>query len=143
MRETTGKYKGNSTLRKMMHDDVAHAAQQFEKQPEYSEVNPGQEIRLNCKIFNKKGQCSWQKDNKPVGIYHGKYEWATGTPDSGDCSIRIMNAALEYDDGEWECQVTASDFAAQDALTSRPVKLVVRGELQSDTFFLSFPSLDR
>jgi len=43
-----------------------------------------------------------------------------------------MNAALEYDDGEWECQVTASDFAAQDALTSRPVKLVVRGKT-SDT----------
>jgi len=40
------------------------AAQQFEKQPEYSEVNPGQESRLTCKIFNKKGQCSWQKDNK-------------------------------------------------------------------------------
>jgi hypothetical protein len=40
------------------------AAQQFEKQPEYNEVNPGQESRLTCKIFNKKGQCSWQKDNK-------------------------------------------------------------------------------
>jgi hypothetical protein len=57
----------------------------------------------------------------------GKYEWA-GNPDVGDCSIRVLNAALEYDDGEWECQVTASDFAAQDALTSRPVKLVVRGK---------------
>jgi hypothetical protein len=62
-----------------------------------------------------------------VGIYQGKYEWA-GNPDVGDCSLRVMNAALEYDDGEWECQVTASDFAAQDALTSRPVKLVVRGK---------------
>jgi len=64
---------------------------------------------------------------QPVGIYLGKYEWA-GNPDVGDCSLRVMNAALEYDDGEWECQVTASDFAAQDALTSRPVKLVVRGK---------------
>ncbi|ODM98937.1 Kin of IRRE-like protein 3 [Orchesella cincta] len=103
----------------------SHGAQQFEKQPEYTEVNPGQETRLTCKIFNKKGQCSWQKDGKPVGIYLGKYEWA-GNPDVGDCSLRILNAALEYDDGEWECQLTASDFAAQDALTSRPMKLVVR-----------------
>ena len=44
------------------------AAQQFEKQPEYSEVNPGQESRLTCKIFNKKGQCSWQKDNKVTTV---------------------------------------------------------------------------
>lgn len=62
-----------------------------------------------------------------MGIYIGKYDWA-GNPDIGDCSLRIQNAALEYDDGEWECQVTASDFASQDALTSRPMKLVVRGK---------------
>lgn len=65
-----------------------------------------------------------------MGIYLGKYEWA-GNPDTGDCSLRVMNAALEYDDGEWECQVTASDFQAQDALTSRPVKLVVRGKIRN------------
>ena len=70
-----------------------------------------------------------------MGIYLGKYEWA-GNPDAGDCSIRIMNAALEYDDGEWECQVTASDFAAQDALTSHIAKLVVRGKS-----LFSLPSL--
>lgn len=28
----------------------------------------------------------------------------------------------------WECQVTASDFTTQDALTSQPVRLVVRGK---------------
>lgn len=48
---------------------------------------------------------------------------------SGDCSIWVREAALEFDDGFWECQVTASDFASQDALTSKPVRLVVRGEL--------------
>lgn len=59
-------------------------------------------------------------------MYFGKYEWA-GNPDEGDCTMRILSAVLDYDDGEWECQVTASDFATQDALTSRPAKLVVRG----------------
>lgn len=69
-------------------------------------------------------------------MYPKKYEWAGGVSTSmgmqshsGDCSIWIREAALEFDDGFWECQVTASDFAAQDALTSQPVRLVVRGEL--------------
>ncbi|XP_021944481.1 kin of IRRE-like protein 3 isoform X3 [Folsomia candida] len=123
------KSKGNASLLILLAFGFflkdCRAAQTFEKQPDYNEVNPGQESIVTCKIFNKKGQCSWQKDGKPVGIYLGKYEWA-GNPDTGDCSLRVMNAALEYDDGEWECQVTASDFQAQDALTSRPVKLVVR-----------------
>lgn len=99
--------------------------QRFDKQPQYSEVNPGDDIRLDCKIFNKRGSCSWQKDNKPVGIYVKKYEWA-GSQDAGDCSLWIRAATLEFDDGEWECQVTASDFTTQDALTSSPVRLVVR-----------------
>ena len=41
-----------------------HAAQTFEKQPDYNEVNPGSESIVTCKIYNKKGQCSWQKDGK-------------------------------------------------------------------------------
>lgn len=56
-----------------------------------------------------------------------KYEWA-GTQEAGDCSLWIRAATLEFDDGEWECQVTASDFTTQDALTSSPVRLVVRGK---------------
>jgi hypothetical protein len=63
---------------------------------------------------------------QPVGIYPKKYEWA-GSQDSGNCSLWVRGATLEFDDGEWECQVTASDFTTQDALTSSPVKLVVRG----------------
>lgn len=47
---------------------------------------------------------------------------------NGDCSLWIRSATLEFDDGVWECQVTASDFTAQDALTSKPVRLVVRGK---------------
>jgi hypothetical protein len=38
--------------------------QKFDKQPEYTEVNPGQDVLMTCKVFNKKGTCSWQKDNK-------------------------------------------------------------------------------
>lgn len=108
--------------------------QRFSEQPRYTEVNPGQDALLVCKIIDKRGTCSWQKDNKPVGMYAKKYEWASSpmgnqqTSNSGDCSIWIRAATLEFDDGFWECQVTASDFTAQDALTSQPVRLVVRGK---------------
>lgn len=65
---------------------------------------------------------------QPVGMYKDKYEWA-GSQELGDCSIWIRSAQLQFDDGIWECQVTASDFHTQDALTSHPVRLVVRGKL--------------
>ncbi|XP_068084855.1 kin of IRRE-like protein 2 [Anabrus simplex] len=99
--------------------------QRFDQQPEYTEVNPREDAVLTCKVYNKRGTCSWQKDNKPVGIYEKKYEWA-GDQSTGDCSLWVRAATLEFDDGEWECQVTASDFTTQDALTSVPVRLVVR-----------------
>lgn len=60
-------------------------------------------------------------------MYANKYEWA-GSREMGDCSIRIREAQLEFDDGTWECQVTASEFHTQDALTSLPIRLVVRGK---------------
>ncbi|XP_049818433.1 irregular chiasm C-roughest protein isoform X2 [Aethina tumida] len=100
--------------------------QRFEQQPSYTEVNPGQDALLICKVFNKRGSCSWQKDNKPMGMYPHKYEWASTNQLNGDCSIWIRAAQLEFDDGSWECQVTASDFHTQDALTSSPIRLVVR-----------------
>ncbi|XP_058821539.1 uncharacterized protein LOC131683518 isoform X1 [Topomyia yanbarensis] len=106
--------------------------QRFAEQPKYTEVNPGQDALLVCKVIDKRGVCSWQKDNKPVGIYPKKYEWASQygitqtTHVGGDCSLWVRAAQLEFDDGLWECQVTASDFTTQDALTSQPVRLVVR-----------------
>ena len=48
--------------------------------------------------------------------------------DDGDCSLRILNANLEYDDGVWQCQVTPSAFNTRDALISEGAELVVRGE---------------
>ncbi|KAG8224880.1 hypothetical protein J437_LFUL004621 [Ladona fulva] len=44
--------------------DTAKAVQRFEQQPEYTEINPGEDAKLACRIFNKRGHCSWQKDNK-------------------------------------------------------------------------------
>ncbi|XP_065344073.1 kin of IRRE-like protein 2 isoform X4 [Cloeon dipterum] len=112
------------------------AVQRFDRQPQYTEVNPGEDAKLTCTLHHRKGHCSWQKDGKPVGMYPRKYEWVAGgaamgpggpmPPPGGDCSIWVRSATIEFDDGEWECQVTASDFASQDALTSNPVKLVVR-----------------
>ncbi|KAF7265902.1 hypothetical protein GWI33_020648 [Rhynchophorus ferrugineus] len=61
-------------------------------------------------------------------MYPHKYEWASQNQQNGDCSIWVRAAQLEFDDGSWECQVTASDFHTQDALTSHPVRLVVRAE---------------
>lgn len=114
---------------------VTDGLQRFSEQPKYTEVNPNQDALLQCKVIDRRGTCSWQKDNKPVGMYPKKYEWSSGSSNtmgmqthSGDCSIWIRGATLEFDDGIWECQVTASDFTAQDALTSLPVRLVVRGE---------------
>lgn len=60
-----------------------------------------------------------------------KYEWV-GSPDVGDCSLWVREATLEFDDGLWQCQVTASDFTTQDALASEPARLVVRGKLSPE-----------
>ena len=38
-----------------------------------------------------------------------------------------MAVDIKFDDGLWECQVTASSFESQDALASKPARLVVRG----------------
>ncbi|KAK2709078.1 kin of IRRE-like protein 2 isoform X2 [Artemia franciscana] len=99
--------------------------QQFSNQPEYTEVNPGQSVVLSCKVQDKGGQCIWQRDRRPIGMYAGKYEWAADR-DSGDCSLRISNAKLDFDDGLWECQVTNSAIDVLDSLTSEPAQLVVR-----------------
>ncbi|KAG6444572.1 hypothetical protein O3G_MSEX003431 [Manduca sexta] len=100
--------------------------------PTYTEVNPGEDALLKCRISDKRGVCSWQKDNKPVGIYHGKYEWANeNSPVGGDCSLWVRAATLQLDDGQWQCQVTASNYDVQDALSSPPAALAVRVPPQS------------
>ncbi|CAH2237393.1 jg11250 [Pararge aegeria aegeria] len=65
--------------------------------------------------------------SKPVGIYRGKYEWANeDSPMGGDCSLWVRAATLQLDDGQWQCQVTASNYDVQDALSSPPAALAVR-----------------
>ncbi|XP_047533502.1 hemicentin-2 [Vanessa atalanta] len=106
---------------------IVDAVQRFVELPTYTEVNPGEDALLKCRISDKKGVCSWQKDNKPVGIYRGKYEWANeDSPMGGDCSLWVRAATLQLDDGQWQCQVTASNYDVQDALSSPPAALAVR-----------------
>ena len=88
-----------------------------------------------------RSQHSWEKNPvfvtktisfcffQPIGLYNGKYEWAA-RPGTGDCSLNLMAIDIKFDDGLWECQVTASSFESQDALASKPARLVVRGNIQ-------------
>ncbi|KAK0168845.1 hypothetical protein PV327_002611 [Microctonus hyperodae] len=101
----------------------------FETPPNYQEVSSAENVQIPCKVHDKKGQCIWQKDRKPIGMHPDKYEWANGRSSSStdaDCTLLIKRASLEFDDGFWECQVTPGDFTRQDALTSLPSRLLVK-----------------
>ena len=110
------------------------ALQEWSSQPRYQEVNPHGSVVMPCVISNKKGECRWERDGNPVGMYPTKYEWA-GSPEKGDCSIKILDANLEYDDGVWQCQVTPSSFQSKDSLISEGAELVVRGKILWNIFF--------
>ena len=71
------------------------------------------------------GCCRWEREGVPLGLFPGKYDWA-GDLSSGDCSLLISDAELEFDDGAWQCSVTPSKFKARDALVSGLSRLVVR-----------------
>ncbi|CAB4060317.1 unnamed protein product [Lepeophtheirus salmonis] len=79
---------------------TAHSQQQWIEQPSYSEVNPGGSIIMKCIIANK--------------------------IETGDCSLKIYDASLEFDDAVWQCQITASSFNSKDSLISDGAQLVVR-----------------
>ena len=103
------------------------ALQTWSEQPKYQEVNPNGNITLPCIINDMRGQCRWEHDGQPVGLHPGKYEWA-GTPETGDCSLKVFRASLQYDDGVWNCQVTPSSYKVKDALISEGAEVVVRGK---------------
>jgi hypothetical protein len=111
---------------------TASGLQKFSTVPTYQEVNPGGETVLLCVVADLKGECRWEKDGVPVGLYEGKYEWV-GRPEEGECSLRVRAASMEYDNGVWQCQVTASDFKQRDTLVSDGAELVVRGKLYIGT----------
>ncbi|XP_071749780.1 synaptogenesis protein syg-1 isoform X2 [Lepeophtheirus salmonis] len=108
-----------------LYSEGCYSQQSFTQEPAYTEVNPEADTELICLVQNIGGECRWQKDGKPLGLYDGKYEWS-GDPRTGDCSIIIKNVNIIFDDGVWECQVTSSSFESQDALASSPAKLVIR-----------------
>ncbi|XP_034948743.1 hemicentin-2-like [Chelonus insularis] len=114
----------------LMFSDICCGEQRFlDTPPSYQEVATGDDVRLACKVQDKKGQCIWQKDRKPIGMYPDKYEWANGQGNDrndADCTLLIRRASLDFDDGIWECQVTPGDFTRQDALTSLPSRLLVK-----------------
>ncbi|XP_076645064.1 synaptogenesis protein syg-1 [Halictus rubicundus] len=104
---------------------VIRGEQRFAETPGlYQEVSSGDDVQLRCRVQDKRGQCIWQKDRKPVGMHPDKYEWASGR--GSDCTLLIRRASLDFDDGFWECQVTSGDFTRQDALTSLISRLLVR-----------------
>jgi len=101
------------------------AIQKWTEQPRYQEVNPHGMVVMSCLIAHKKGECRWERDGDPVGIYPTKYEWS-GNPEDGDCSLKILDSSLEFDDGVWQCQVTPTNFLQKDSLISEGAQLVVR-----------------
>lgn len=46
--------------------------QSFDKEPKYTEVNPSENVMLDCVILNKKGTCLWQKNNRVRYLFNYK-----------------------------------------------------------------------
>lgn len=46
---------------------ISDGIQKFIEAPSPTEVSPDKDVVIRCKIQNRRGTCSWQKDNK-VGI---------------------------------------------------------------------------
>ena len=98
-------------------------AQQFLRTPESVVVRPGDSVVLPCLLENKGGECRWEKDGLPVGLFPHKYRMIGG--EGGDCSLEISDARLEWDDGLWQCQVSASNIVLSDSLISPEARLTV------------------
>ena len=76
--------------------------QSFQREPEYLEINPGANALMECRVFGKSrsSMCIWQKDGIPIRMpQDGKYEWYGGM-EHGDCSLKIIKADINYDDGK-------------------------------------------
>ena len=81
--------------------NLIEAKQSFDREPEHTEVNPGEDTVLTCRIFNKhrNSNCIWLKNNLLITIENGKYEWE-GNRDAGDCSLRVHEANIKFDNGK-------------------------------------------
>lgn len=62
--------------------------------PTYTEVNPGEDALLKCRISDKKGVCSWQKDNKVSGRNKALRFSQTGVTRECDNEVTFRQAVL-------------------------------------------------
>ena len=56
--------------------DAVQSIQEFITDSKDIIVNTGDDVLLPCLVRNKAGECRWEKDGTPVGMYEDKYEWA-------------------------------------------------------------------
>ena len=87
---------------KIIHCVVTNAKQSFDQEPDIKrEVNPGQDVILPCRIYQKSRNsiCNWQKDGFPISLQTGKYQW-DGDRQRGDCSLKIFKADINFDNGK-------------------------------------------
>ena len=74
--------------------------QQFLIAPKDRIVSAGASLTLKCVIDNIGGQCSWERDGIPVGLYPDKYHMEAAALEAGDCSLTILEASPEWDEGD-------------------------------------------
>ena len=82
---------------------MTNGKQTFDQEPDSkSEVNPGQDVLLPCRIYQKSRNsiCHWQKDGFPISLQTGKYQW-DGDRQRGDCSLKIFKADINFDNGKY------------------------------------------
>ena len=87
---------------KIVHCAVTNGKQSFDQEPDSKiEVNPGQDVILPCRIYQKSRNsiCNWQKDGYPISLQTGKYQW-DGDKQRGDCSLKIFKADINFDNGK-------------------------------------------
>ena len=81
---------------------MTNGKQSFDQEPDSKiEVNPGQDVILPCRIYQKSRNsiCNWQKDGYPISLQTGKYQW-DGDKQRGDCSLKIFKADINFDNGK-------------------------------------------
>ena len=59
-------------------------AQHFLRTPGSLMVSPGDTVVLPCLLENKGGQCRWEKDGLPVGLFAEKYRMVGGREGRGE-----------------------------------------------------------
>ena len=82
-----GLYRAAFSLFVILNSASCDVQQTWSEQPANQEVNPGGDVLLGCVINDMRGQCRWEKDGTPVGIFPGKYH---------DCQMAIAKIFRLY-----------------------------------------------